>query len=77
MGEAREETPGVEARSQLLAIERGTQQMTLEREVLADGAEARELEVGDELDLGRRIELQALLFIGPPRGNLDLLFEPA
>ena len=36
-------TPGLEARSQLFAIERRTQQMALEREVLADGAEAREL----------------------------------
>ena len=36
LGEAREKTSGVEARSQLLAIERGTQQMALEREVLAD-----------------------------------------
>ena len=40
LGDACEKTPGLEARSQLLAIERGTQQMALEREVLADGAEA-------------------------------------
>ena len=46
MGEAREETPGVEARSQLLAIERGTQQMALEREVLADRTKAREKGLG-------------------------------
>ncbi|MGF6298369.1 hypothetical protein OKW42_001699 [Paraburkholderia sp. WC7.3d] len=36
MGNASEETPSFKSRGELFAIERGAQQMTLEREVLAD-----------------------------------------
>ena len=42
LGEACENAPRVEALGQLLAIERCAQQMAREREVLADGTEARE-----------------------------------
>ena len=42
MGEASEKVPCLEARSELFAVKRWAQQMTLEREVLADGTEARE-----------------------------------
>ena len=42
LGEASEKVPCLEARSELFAVKRWAQQMTLEREVLADGTEARE-----------------------------------
>ena len=42
LGAAREEAPCFEAGGQLHAVERRAQQMAFEREVLADGTEARE-----------------------------------
>ena len=40
LGEAREKVPCLKARNELFAVKRWAQQMTLEREVLADGAES-------------------------------------
>jgi len=44
LGEFGEFTPGNEPGSELFAIERGAQQMPLEREMLPDWTEAREAE---------------------------------